>query len=196
MAREIALLSSATEQKSKRKPRKQTSVEEKLQNLYNKVEKSILTGQCSLSQYIDKALRADGQEGSLVETISGFTIFSKQYIRRLLPDEYRQAYTVPDKSKLGFDFEQPSKRKPRQQTTDKEKLDNLYKKVENSAFTGQGNTSQKIEGAKELGLNMEIYESELTFMIALKTVFAERSPQKIGSYLHTSCAYRNREFSR
>ena len=49
-------------------------------------------------------------------------------------------------AELSSATEQKPKRKPRKQTTDEEKLVNLYKNVENSAFTGQGNISQKIEG--------------------------------------------------
>ena len=57
--------------------------------------------------------------------------------------------------------EQKPPRKPRKQTTDKEKLENLYKKVENSAFKGQGNVSQKIEEAEELGLDVANYTEGL-----------------------------------
>jgi len=48
-----------SEQTSKRKSREQTGVEEKLKNLYNKVEKSVITGQGNFSQYINKAKSLD-----------------------------------------------------------------------------------------------------------------------------------------
>jgi len=104
-----------------------------------------------------KALRAEGREGSLVKTISEFTTFSEQYVR-ILPDEYKQEYTTPEKSELSSDIEQKSKRKPREQTSEEEKLKTLYDKLEKSVFTGQGKISQYIEKAKNLGLNVENYE--------------------------------------
>ncbi len=82
-----------------------------------------------------KALRAEGHEGRLVNPISELTTFSKQYVRGLLPNEYKQDYTVPDKSKLGFESEQTPKRKSRKHTSDKETLDNLYKNTEKTGFT-------------------------------------------------------------
>lgn len=108
-----------------------------------------------------KALRDEGKEGSLVNTISRLTTFSERYIRSLLPDEYKQDYTVPDKSELNSDSEQKPKQKPRKQTTDKEKLETLYKKVENSAFTGKISTSNLKLKAEALGLNVESHEIEL-----------------------------------
>ena len=48
-------LSGESEQPFKQKPRKQTTDEEKLKKLYNKVEKSVLTGQSSLMKYISDA---------------------------------------------------------------------------------------------------------------------------------------------
>jgi len=108
-----------------------------------------------------KAIRDEGKEGSLVNTISRLTTFSERYIRSLLPDEYKQDYTVPDKSELNSDSEQKPKQKPRKQTTDKEKLETLYKKVENSAFTGKISTSNLKLKAEALGLNVESHEIEL-----------------------------------
>ena len=52
MAREIAELSTATEQPFKQKPRKQTTDKEKHKKLYDKVDKFVLTGQSSLMKYI------------------------------------------------------------------------------------------------------------------------------------------------
>jgi len=113
-----------------------------------------------------KALRSEDYEGSLVKLISGFTTFSERYIRGLLPDEYKQDYTVPDKSELNSDSEQKPKRKPRKQTSVEEKLKNLYNKVEKSVFTGQGSFSQYIDKAKSLDLNVESYEIELNTLKA------------------------------
>ena len=56
-----------------------------------------------------------------------------------------------EKSGLSPLSKQKPKRKSRKQTTDKEKLENLYKKVEKSIFTGQGNLLKYISDAKALG---------------------------------------------
>jgi len=113
-----------------------------------------------------KALRAEGQEGSLVNTIHQLTTFSKRHIQGLLDKEFKQeekAVRAGMKAdELSSSTEQKSKRKSKHDTTDKEKLETLYKKVEKSAFTGQKPTSQSlIEEAEELGLNVESYEIEL-----------------------------------
>ena len=63
---------------------------------------------------------------------------------------YRPGAGGPKGVKLGLTSEQKTKRKPRKHTSDKEKLDKLYKKVEKSASTGQGSFSQKIEKAEKL----------------------------------------------
>ena len=59
--------------------------------------------------------------------------------------------------KLGLTSEQKPTRKSKWDTTDKEKLDNLYKKVENSAFTGKISVSYLKLKAEELGLDVAHY---------------------------------------
>ncbi len=105
-----------------------------------------------------KALRAEGHEGSLVKPISRFTTFTERYIQTLLPEEFKQTH---EKSELSSQSKQKPKRKPRKQTSEEEKLRNLYKKVENSAFTGKMSTSNLKLKAEELGLNVESHEIEL-----------------------------------
>lgn len=57
---------------------------------------------------------------------------------------------------------QKPKKKTKHDTSDKEKLDNLYKKVQKSAFTGQKPTSQSsIEKAENLGLNVTEHKEKL-----------------------------------
>ncbi len=112
-----------------------------------------------------KALRAEGHEGSLIKIIAELTTFSIQHIGNLLKDhpefKERPGAGGPSGVKLGLTSTQKSKRKPRKKTTDKEKLENLYKKVETSAFTGKISTSNLKLKAEELGLNVESYEIEL-----------------------------------
>lgn len=101
----------------------------------------------------------------MVKLISNITTFSKQHIGNLLKDhpefKERPGAGGPSGVKSGLTSEHKTKRKPRKQTTDKQKLDNLYKKVEKSAFSGQGTTSQKIDEAKELGIDVTHYEASL-----------------------------------
>lgn len=108
-----------------------------------------------------KALRDEGREGSLVNIISELTTFSERYIRGLLPDDFKQRPGIGG-VEPGSTPEQSSSRKTKWDTTDKEKLENLYKKVENSAFSGQKPTCQSlIDKAKELSLDMSNYELRL-----------------------------------
>ena len=112
-----------------------------------------------------KALRAEGQEGSLINTIAELTTFSKQHIGNLLKDnpefKARPGAGGPSGVKLSLTSKQKSKRKSRKQTNVEEKLKNLYNKVEKSVFTGQGSFSQYIDKSEELGLNVESHEIEL-----------------------------------
>ena len=92
-----------------------------------------------------KALLAEGYEPSLVNPICVLTTFSPQYIGNLLEDNpeflKHPGAGGPKGVKPGLTSEQKPKRAPRKQTNDKDKLDNLYNKVEKSAFTGQGSFS-------------------------------------------------------
>ncbi len=111
-----------------------------------------------------KALRAEGHEGSLVKLIHEMTTFSERYIQNLLPIVFKQKEkAVREGMKadaLSASTEQPPKRKPRKPTTDEEKLEKLYKKVEKSVITGQGSISQYIENARKLGLPVTNPEEE------------------------------------
>ena len=68
--------------------------------------------------------------------------------------EYKQEEMARETALLSGAIKQTSKRNPRKHTTDKEKLENLYKKVENSAFTGKISTSYLKLKAEELGLKI------------------------------------------
>lgn len=60
------------------------------------------------------------------------------------------------------EVEQKPKKKTKHDTSDKEKLDSLYKKIKKSAFTGQKPTSQSsIEKAENLGLNVTEHKEKL-----------------------------------
>jgi len=111
-----------------------------------------------------KALRAEGHEGSLVKPISGFTTFSERYIQGLLPKEFKlEKKAVREGMKadeLSASTDQKPKKKSKWHTTDEQKLQKLYNKVEKSIFTGQRSLSQAIVDTKSLGLNVESYESE------------------------------------
>ena len=111
-----------------------------------------------------KALIAEGHEGNLIKSISELTTFSERYIYDRLPDTFKKRPGVggPSGVELSSTSEQKSKRKTKWDTTDKEKRENLYKKVEKSAFTGQKPTSQSlIDEAKEFGLDVKQYEETI-----------------------------------
>ncbi len=113
-----------------------------------------------------KALLAEGYEPSLVNPICVLTTFSPQYIGNLLEDNpeflKHPGAGGPKGVKPGLTSEQTPKRKTKHDTSDKEKLDNLYKKVQKSAFNGQKPTSQSsIEKAEKLGLDVTHYTEQL-----------------------------------
>jgi len=70
-----------------------------------------------------KALREEGQEGSLVKTISKFTTFSEQYVR-ILPDEYKQESMAREIAELSSATEQ----------SPRENLENRQMKRKNLKF--------------------------------------------------------------
>ena len=113
-----------------------------------------------------KALRAEGNEGSLVKPIAELTTFSERYIYKLLPDEYkiRPGAGGPTGVEPSSTSEQKDKRTPQKQTSDKEKLDKLYKKIQKSVSTGQGNLFEYIQKAEALGLDVTHYTEELEYI--------------------------------
>ncbi len=113
-----------------------------------------------------KSLRAEGHKGSLVNIIARLTTFKVRYLQRLLPIGFKQKEKAVRSGMkadaLSASNEQTPKRKSKHETSDKEKLDNLYKKIEKSAFNGQKPTSQStIEKATTLGLDVTQYKEKL-----------------------------------
>ena len=112
-----------------------------------------------------KALRAEGFKDSLVKPIVELTTFSKQHIGKILENNpeflFRPGVGDPTKGKVTLPSEQKPKPTPRKQTDDKEKLDNLYKYVDNSAFTGKMCLSNLKLKAEKLGLDVTHYTEQL-----------------------------------